>query len=137
MKPKIIHKTFAIPILLYFCQNIARQKKWKLYSILFHEQISPYLFPFSTLSIVNIIEKSFSPPKLNRAKSYLRKIILSLIFYKDYYNLYAKYMQKKNIENSNPYQIPFIGDPSFSSPTSSYEIISNTGKIIWDLFLYT
>ena len=31
-------------------------------------------FPFFTLSIVNIIEKSFSPPKLKRAKLYLRKL---------------------------------------------------------------
>ena len=65
----------------------------------------------------------------------VKKKFIFLIFYKDYYNLFAKYIHK-SIENSNPYQIPFIGDPSFSSPTSSYEIISNTGKIIWDLFFF-
>ena len=68
-------------------------------SVFLHRQISTISFTLLTLPILNIIEKSFSPPKPNQAKIQLRKIILSLIFYKDYYNLYAKYIQK--VQKSN------------------------------------
>ena len=120
-------------------------------SVFLHRQISTISFTLLTLPILNIIEKLFSLPKTKLSKiiylylssymttqqSYfpikiqLRKIIFSLIFYKDYYNLYAKYIQK-SIENLDPYQIPFIGNPSFSSLANSYEIIFNTGKFDWD-----
>ena len=122
--------------------KIARQKKNEIFTP--YSSMDKHRHVFSLLHLVHSQHhwKVILPVKTKASKTIFKKIILSLIFFKDYYNLCGKYTKEilkfgeqkkselelifiprealkknnrllvKKLKFKNPYQIPFTGDPS-------------------------